>query len=129
MKNIINISEVMRFIINGLIATAVHFLILYLCINFLMLNYYGISNLIGSVFGALSSFFGNRVFVFKNSKSNIFMQSSKFLMLYTIMAINHGLFLYYWSDISNHNYIIGFVLITMMNTMLSYFCNKYKVFN
>jgi len=129
MKSIVNTNEVIMFLINGLIATAVHFSILYFCINFLMLNYDGISNFIGAFFGTVSSFVGNRVFVFKKSTGNIFMQSSKFFMLYAIIAINHGLFLYYWSDISGHNYIIGFVLITLMNTILSYFCNKYKVFN
>ena len=128
-KNILHISEVVKFIINGLIAAMVHFIILYLCINFLKLDYDGLSNLIGACFGTLSSFIGNRIFVFNASNGDILVQTSRFIMLYAGMAINHGLFLYYWSDVFNHNYIVGFVLITIMNAVASYFFNKYKVFN
>jgi putative flippase GtrA len=128
MKDLIINNEKIRFVINGLIATSIHFLVLYLCVDFLMVAYYGISNLIGAIFGTVYSFLGNKFYVFKDSNSNIFVQSSKFIGLYTCMAINHGAFLYYWSDIFNYNYMLGFLLITTLNTVLSFLVNKYKIF-
>ena len=128
MRNIPEKNEETRFILNGLIATSIHFLILYLCVNFFRLDYYGVSNLMGAIFGTAYSFLGNKYYVFRNSNNNILIQTSQFITLYSFMAINHGAFLYFWSDLCNYNYLIGFILITTINTVLSFFVNKYKIF-
>ena len=128
MINLILNLEVTKYIFNGLVATAAHFFVLYILINWFMFESYGISNTIGFVIGTIVSFFGNKYFVFIGSKGNFFKQYFKFFLLYTIMALNHGFFLYLWSDIYNKNYIIGFILITSFNTILSFLVNKYKVF-
>jgi len=128
MKDLVSTNEKIRFVINGVIATSIHFLVLYLCVDFLKIAYYGISNFIGAILGTSYSFLGNKFFVFKNSNNNILVQSYKFILLYTCMAINHGIFLYIWSDICDYNYMLGFFLITIVNTILSFFINKYKIF-
>lgn len=128
MYNIFITLEVVKFCINGLIAAAVHFFVLYICINFFLIEYYGVSNSLGAIFGIISSFIGNRYFVFHKSKGNFLKQSLRFSLLYLVIAVNHGLFLYLWSDVLNKDYIIGFFLITCFNTILSFLGNKYKVF-
>jgi putative flippase GtrA len=121
-------SEKIKFLINGLIATSIHLLVLYVCVNFLMVAYYGLSNFIGAVLGTAYSFLGNKFYVFKNSSGDVLVQSTKFIGLYSCLAVNHGAFLYYWSDFAQYNYILGFLLITILNTVFSFFINKYKVF-
>jgi len=129
MKNNTAFNEVVRFIINGLIATSVHFVILYLCVSYSILPYDGISNLIGAIFGSIFSFLGNKFYVFRGSNNNVFIQTSQFIVLYALMALNHGVFLYYWSDLGNHNYMVGFIIVTIVNTIISFLCNKYMIFN
>ena len=129
MKDVRDLSEVVRFAVNGLIATSVHFTILYLCVNFFVLPYTGISSLIGAIFGTISSFLGNKFYVFRYSNNNnILTQTSQFAILYTVMALNHGLFIYLWSDLGKQNFMLGFVLITFINTVLSFLFNKYRIF-
>ena len=71
---------------------------------------YGFSNFYAFLFGSISSFLGNKFFVFKYTKnSKILMQVFKFCFLYLSLAILHGIALYWWSDINNYNYITGFI--------------------
>ena len=127
-KNLWAQKESVRFIINGLIATLIHFLILYMCVNLLVISYDGISNFIGAIFGTIYSFLGNKFFVFKSKNNSIFREGFRFLILYSLMALNHGIFLYIWSDLIGKDFIIGFFIITILNTFLSFFYNKRKVF-
>lgn len=121
-------KEAVRFVINGLIASLIHFSVLYACVNLLIISYDGISNFIGAIFGTIYSFLGNKFFVFNSKHNSIYTEGYKFLILYTLMAFNHGVFLYVWSDLFGQNYILGFIIITILNTMLSFFYNKYKIF-
>jgi len=117
------------FFINGLLATFIHFITLLLLVNFSPLNY-GFSNFYAFLFGSISSFLGNKFFVFKYTKnSKILMQVFKFCFLYLSLAILHGVALYWWSDINNYNYITGFIVITLFNLIISFTFNKYLIFD
>tara|TARA_B100001059_G_C17574928_1_gene446892 strand:+ start:241 stop:645 length:405 start_codon:yes stop_codon:yes gene_type:complete len=129
MKKIFSADETYKFIINGLFATLVHFLVLLILSSFSPLNY-GVSNLIGYIFGSISSFLGNKFFVFKISNNiHTFTQALKFIFLYIFLAINSGVALYIWTDINKYNFVIGFLGITALNTIISFMVNKFLIFN
>ena len=117
MKKIFSVDETYKFIINGLFATLVHFFALLSLSSFSPLNY-GVSNFIGYIFGSISSFLGNKFFVFKPSNNiHTFTQALKFV------------FLYIWADINKYNFVIGFMGITALNTIISFLVNKFLIFN
>lgn len=129
MKKLFSLDETYKFIINGLFATLVHFLVLLALISFSPLNY-GVSNFIGYIFGSISSFLGNKFFVFKISNNiHTFIQALKFTFLYIFLALNSGLALYIWADINKYNFVIGFLGITALNTFISFMVNKFLIFN
>lgn len=121
-------NEVVRYIVNGIIATLVHYSVLTLNIKIIELESVGVSNFIAAIFGISSSFIGSRYFVFKNNQNALSNQLILFLALYTSIAVMHGLTLYWWSDIQHMDYQIGFVLATGLQVMLSYWGNKKLVF-
>lgn len=124
----ITIKETAKFIINGLIATSVHFLFLLAFSSFTNFNY-GLSNFCACIFGSTSSFIGNKYFVFiSNNMDHASLQLIKFILLYLLLSSIHGFALYFWSDVYNYNFILGFVAITLFNTILSYLINKFMIF-
>ena len=123
------VQEIFLFLINGFLATSVHFAALILFVNFAGLSY-GVSNFLSFLVGSISSFLGNKFFVFKvKNKFRSTSQFIKFFFLYLTLAIEHGIALYWWSDINEYNYIVGFLLITMLNMVISFIFNKYIIFN
>lgn len=119
---------VVRYAINGLVATAVHFGVLELNIQILGFSSFGLANFIAVFFGIAASFIGSRYFVFTAQGDSIFRQVFKFAGLYTAIAFLNGGVLYAWSDIQGWDYRIGFILATMLQVVLSYWGNKLLVF-
>ena len=122
------ITPVARYVINGLIATAVHFCALQINLNILGFSSAGLANFVAVFFGITVSFIGSRYFVFKAYEQSIFRQVFKFAGLYIAIAFIHGGVMYAWSDIQGWNYMIGFVLATTVQVMISYWGNKLLVF-
>ena len=118
-----------RYIINGIIATIIHFCTLSFIIEIANMQHAGTANFIAAFFGISASFFGSRYFVFKKTDTPILTQATKFWLLYTIMAIVHGLILFIWSDLAGYDYRIGFLLSTGLQVIVSYLGNKALVFN
>ncbi|HHW4681225.1 MAG TPA: GtrA family protein, partial [Xylella taiwanensis] len=58
-------GQVLRYLLNGLFATAVHYTILRFNMEVLDLHLAGLANGIAAVFGITVSFIGNRYFVFR----------------------------------------------------------------
>ena len=123
------LREVFLFLINGFLATLIHFAALILFVNSAGLSY-GLSNFLSFLVGSISSFLGNKFFVFKvKNKFRTSSQFIKFFFLYLALAFEHGVALYWWSDINEYNYIVGFLFITMLNIIISFIFNKYIIFN
>ena len=125
--NLIN-NQPARYIVNGLVATFVHFLVLTLCFKLLAWPSAGAANLVAAIFGISTSFLGNRYFVFHRSTQPLFSQIYRFIFLYISIALLHGGLMYVWVDIYVMNYIFGFLVATFMQMVLSYFGNKVLVF-
>jgi putative flippase GtrA len=121
-------KQPIRYIINGLVATAVHFLVLTFNLKVLEWNSAGVANLIAAVFGISVSFLGSRYYVFNGSLDPLVKQLYRFMLLYAAIAILHGLLMYVWVDLYLQNYMIGFVIATVMQVACSYIGNKVLVF-
>ena len=121
-------NEPIRYIINGLIATFIHYSILNFNILILNIESAGVANFIAAIFGIISSFIGSRYFVYKNHTNTLTSQVFRFLLLYGSIAILHGFVLYIWTDIYSLNYHLGFIVATLLQVSLSYIGNKVLVF-
>lgn len=121
--------QIVRYTINGLLATAVHFAVLSFNLKIIGLPSAGLANFIAAFFGIIISFLGNRYFVFDRQAESMIRQASKFGALYAAIAVLHGLVLYFWSDKLQLDYRYGFLLATCLQVVLSYFGNKKLVFN
>ena len=121
--------EGVRYIINGLVATAVHFVILWALLNVAGLESAGVANFIAAIFGILTSFLGSRYFVFRGHTQSIFHQASKFLGLYGGIAVLHGLTLFLLTDQMGVDYRLAFLVATGLQVMMGYLGNKFMVFS
>lgn len=121
-------SEIVRYIINGLVATLVHYSILILNIEVLQIESAGIANIIAALFGITTSFIGSRYYVYQNHTETVMFHLSKFLMLYGFIALLHGSVLFVWTDIYGLSYHTGFIVATFIQMLLSYLGNKILVF-
>jgi len=122
-------KQLTRYVINGVVATAVHYSILTFNLNVLGMQSAGVANLLAAVIGISTSFIGSRYYVFRKTDALIIHQAGKFLLLYAMIACLHGLILFIWTDIWHFDFRIGFLIATGMQVSLSYFGNKILVFN
>ena len=117
-----------KFLINGVVATGVHFSVLTFCLKILLWKSAGLSNMTASVFGIISSFLGNRYFVFHNSDEPLNKQITRFIVLSVTLAVVHGFVMYISTDVYGTDYRISFLLATVIQTILSFLGNKTMVF-
>ena len=122
------LSQPLRYLINGLFATVVHFFVLTFNLKILGFSSAGVANMVAAVFGIFASFMGSRYFVFKHSTKTLLSQLYRFILLYVGIALLHGAILYIWVDQYSMNYVIGFGLATVIQVLSSYFGNKIMVF-
>ncbi len=120
--------ETIRYLINGIICTFIHYSFLYFSIEILNIYSAGISNFFASIIGIFFSFLGNRYYVYKNTESSIFFQLKKFLPLYYFLSVLHGGIMYLWSDIYNYSYGFGFCICTLIQVVVGYCGGKHFVF-
>ena len=120
--------ELLRFGINGAVATCVHYVALTIALQTMHIPSAALANFLGAAFGIASSFLGNRYFVFTNSKSTLIRQLIQFSGLYGAIAILHGVILLLWTDWKGWDYRTGFLLATFAQIFFSYMGNKYLVF-
>lgn len=121
--------EAIRYLVNGVIATAVHFGVLSFGIEVLAISPAGLANLLAACVGIAVSFLGSRYFVFKNHNDTLFRQAAQFVLLYACIACLHTLVLILWSDWLGFSYKTGFVIATALQVSMSYVGNKFMVFS
>jgi putative flippase GtrA len=109
-----------RFIVNGIVATAVNYVVLVACIEGLGWSSAGIASLAASACGISASFLGNRYFVFDGTGSKVVPQAGKFLALYVALALLQSAILMVWTDQLGLSYQSGFVLATAVQFCISY---------
>jgi putative flippase GtrA len=80
-------NETLKFVANGIFAAFIHFFFLITFTTYTDANY-GFSNFIACIFGSISSFLGNKYFVFTfyDQTAQTFVQFFKFLLLYFLLC-------------------------------------------
>lgn len=131
MRNVSDSStrgQVLRYIVNGLVATAVHYSILRFNLKVVGMPSAGVANAIAAMFGITVSFLGSRYFVFRASSGGLARQGLLFVLSYGLIALLHGLILYLWTDRAGLDYTLGFLVATVMQVACSFVINKFMVF-
>jgi putative flippase GtrA len=121
-------AEILRFVANGLIATAIHFVVLNLNISAFKMHSAGMANFFAALVGITASFVGNRYYVFRGKKQPLGAQTGKFILLYGTLAVLQGAILFLWTDCFKLDYRLGFVLAVTLQVVISFFGNKRLVF-
>jgi putative flippase GtrA len=109
-----------RFIVNGLVATAIHFVTLTCLIEVAPSASAGLASMVAAVFGIAASFLGNRHFVYRSTLTSWERQLGRFWTLYCALAVLHGLALFLWTDVAGLDYRIGFLLATAAQAVCTY---------
>lgn len=121
-------GQLVRYLINGVVATAVHYGVLQFNIEVLHVQLASVANAIAAVFGITVSFIGSRYFVFRGQQSSVVRQGAHFVLVYVLIALLHAAVMYVWADYLGMDYRIGFLLATGMQMVLSFLANKFLVF-
>lgn len=124
----VDLSEVARYAINGVVATLVHWGVLTFNIEIMAFNSAGVANFVAAIAGITVSFFGSRYFVYREHTNAFLDQVLRFVVLYLLIALLHGGILWGWTDIYSMDYRTGFLLALLVQVMLSYSGNKWLVF-
>jgi len=120
--------QLLRYVINGLVATGVHFAVLSLLVEVVHVPSKGVANLLAAAVAIVSSFLGNRYFVFAATQARTSGQLWRFVLLYAAIALLNGGLMALWSDLLKFDYRVGFVLISIVQFILSFLGNRLLVF-
>jgi putative flippase GtrA len=123
-----NGAEAARYVVNGLVATAVNWAVMRLCLDVLHIPWASLAYWIGALFGITTSFIGSRYFVFRKQDRPVMRQAVKFVVMYVIIAVLASGVVHVWSDWLHYDSNLGFILATGVQVGLSYFGNKKLVF-
>ena len=121
-------GRIVRFILNGLFATAVHFGVLTGLIEGAGLGSAAVANALAAVCGIAVSYAGNRTFVLR-SRAPHRRAGTRFLACYAAVVSLHGGAMALWADIGGLDYRIGFLLFTGLAAVLTYLLNRFFVFS
>jgi putative flippase GtrA len=116
------------YVANGLVATAVHFSVLWANLRLFGMHSAGAANGLAAVVGIAVSFVGNRSFVFGAQDEPILGQAMRYVGLYAAIALMHGGVMWLWSDVSKLDFRAGFFIATALQFVLSFAGNRYLVF-
>ena len=112
------VAQLARFVINGVIATTVNYAVLVILVEGVRIEYVGVAGLLSAFAGIVASFIGNRVYVFR-SQAPLLRELFRFKTLYLFVALFQALFLALWSDVLEHDYNLGFILVTGVGVLIS----------
>ena len=119
----------LRYLANGLFATGLHYAVLSVLMQGVGMRSAGVANFLAAIVGITASFLGSRNFVFRGHSASWTQQLWRFLILYGLFALIHAGFLHVWTDRLGHDFRIGFLLATGVQTMISFLANKFLVFS
>lgn len=121
-------SDVVRYIVNGLVATGVNYAVLSALVALFPEGFVWLASAAACTVGITVSFLGSRWFVFPGGRDRAAVQLGKFLGVYAAAAFLHAGVLFLWADTMGWNWRIGFLLATALQVAISYSANKWFVF-
>ncbi len=119
--------RVLRFGLNGLFATAVHYGVLAGLIEGAGMGSAALANALAAVCGIAVSYAGNRSFVLR-SRAPHRRAGPRFLAGYGAVVALHGGAMALWADMGGLDYRFGFLLFTGLAAVLTYLLNRFFVF-
>lgn len=122
-------AEALRFVANGLAATAAHFLVLALLVEGVGLGSAGLANTLAAAVGITVSFLGSRHYVFRATRHAALPQLARFVALYALLALAQGLILFLWTDLAGLDYRIGFLIGTALQAAGAYLGGRFWVYS
>ena len=121
-------GQLLRYLINGLVATTLHFAILAFNLEVLHVASAGLANFVAACIAITFSFSSSRHFLFRAAHTPVLRQAVAFGVLYALLAVTHGVILYLWTDRAGFDYRIGFLVATGFKVACSFIGNKLLVF-
>jgi putative flippase GtrA len=121
-------SEVVRYVLNGLFATALHFSVFSIAIQVFHVPIAALASLIATTFGITASFLGNRYFVFASQKP-LLPQAFSFAGIYLSIACLHVATIAILTDWLKFDFRLGFIVATVIQTVFGYLGNRRLIFN
>ncbi len=121
-------GRVLRFVLNGLFAAAVHYGVLAGLIDGAGLASAALANALAAVCGTAVSYAGNRRFVLR-SRAPHRRAGARFLACYAAIISLHGGAMALWADIGGLDYRIGYLLFTGLAAVFTYLLNRFFVFS
>jgi putative flippase GtrA len=116
-----------RFLVNGLVATGVHYGVLSLLIEVAGMKSAGLANGAAALFGIAASYLGSRYFVF-GSGETVAHTLPRFLLVYGAVACLHAAVLAVWTDAWRLPYGPGFLIAMGGSMALTFLANRFFVF-
>jgi putative flippase GtrA len=116
-----------RFTINGLVATCVHYVAMVFAIHVLGILWYSLAYAFAFLFAVVTSFWGNKRFVFKNTQVQDF-QFVRFVSLYVTLLFITSLTMWAVSDYGGFHYNVGFIIALMLQFIGGYLGSRYLIF-
>ena len=123
MQDLMNHS-IVRFTINGLVATGVHYLVMVFAIH---VTWYSLAYASAFLFAVVTSFWGNKRFVFKSRQVQGF-QFVKFVVLYLGLLVMTSLTMWVVSDYGGLHYNVGFIIAVTLQFIGGYLGSRYLIF-
>jgi putative flippase GtrA len=117
-----------KYFVNGLIASTVHFLIFYLLYKILKIESAFISYLLASIIGIYISYFGNNKFVFNGVRNFKVAKFLKYIILQLILLLISTSLIWILIDINEINYIISFLFALIIQFFIGYYISKNYIF-
>jgi putative flippase GtrA len=120
-------ATLIRFVVNGIVATAAHYATLVLLLEVVGLRSAGLANGLAAIVGISVSYLGNYKHVFRSDAAHA-QTLPRFLCVYVLVALMHALVLAAWTDYFRLSYHLGFVIATGLSVMLTFIGNMSFVF-
>ena len=118
-----------RFVLVGLVATLVHYLVILCLVDLLSLLEPTPATVVGSVFGIATAYVGNYHYVFGVDDKRHHHYVPRFVITYLIVMSIHASVMYLFVEILLLPYELGFITATALSAMTTFVANNLIVFS
>ena len=126
MLNCIN-NSLIRFAMNGLVATAVLYIIMLIAIQILHITMYSLAYAFAFMFALSTSFIVNKYLVFKSKQPEGY-QFFKFIILYIVLLLSTSATMWVVTDYVGYHFNVGFTVAVTLQFIGGYLGSRYLIF-
>ena len=122
-------SQLGLFVINGMVATVLHYAVFFLCLSLLAVQSPGLCFFVGSILGTVASFLGNRFVVFATNEGKVLPQFAKFVLTYMAISLCVSFIVDRCSTETDLSSPIIFLIGVAIQVSLSFLISKWLIFS